>query len=575
MYCPVCYFQLTVPEKSTLTPVDPSRLYEADAEPVDVREMTERRNLRSLACPVCRTNLTVSREQVGTEILCPECETQVAVPPSFAAEFEEPVSPRPGPQISGATYGLAGEAPDSTGFGSLIPVLCGLCGTRLYARPGQVGTEMTCPDCGTKTRVPEPPKRVVLPPPPPGAFEGASTFGVAGEPESRLAPREALVPVVCSLCGTRMYARESEIGSVKVCPDCGRETEIKSVPEELKYTPENDADGYGISEAEPPPRPAFRTLTDYRYVEGSVDKELYGDKPAEESDAASAFPGRKPKTPPAKRGDREGGSSESVTLLPVRKIKRRELPRFPLVTRLLLPFTDRWLLLRWLAASVVGVLAFVVGTLMPGLWIVVSAPFGVFTLLCAGSLLANTATSLFLWSTTGNDLPESDDWLEYHLTESLPLTVWLFFVAILSAFPGYWLGHQLPLSEEITAFEMLRNFTLAVLSLGLFFPIFYLSSMESGSYFVLLAKETLRSIFRHSGPWFRFYGISLLLVAFTGFAFYVSEKIAFHFMEEWHAFYFFMALFFPAFALAGLVYFRLMGRLGWVLEERAREEDDY
>ncbi len=231
MYCPVCYLQLTVPEKSTLGATDPAMLYATDVEPADVRDMEERRKFRSLSCPVCQTNLAVRREQVGTEIRCEECETKIIVPPSFDREFDEK-PPKIATKTTGDTYEVSGENRNDPNFESLIPVLCTLCATRMYAKPEQVGGELTCPDCGTKTRVLISERKPVQPPLSAGmnaGFEGAKTFNVAGDAQTSatqtsMPSREPLVPVVCTLCGTRMYARESEIGGEKICPDCGRAT---------------------------------------------------------------------------------------------------------------------------------------------------------------------------------------------------------------------------------------------------------------------------------------------------------------------------------------------------------------
>ena len=46
-------------------------------------------------------------------------------------------------------------------------VVCGLCGTRIYATPDQVGQELTCPDCHSKVPIRAPKVRKKSPPPPP------------------------------------------------------------------------------------------------------------------------------------------------------------------------------------------------------------------------------------------------------------------------------------------------------------------------------------------------------------------------------------------------------------------------
>lgn len=85
MYCPVCYQMLTVPSESTIHPVDASQLYQADADPLDVRGMEDRARYHSLRCSVCHTNIAVLPEQAGQEIVCPECETKIIIP-AFAPD---------------------------------------------------------------------------------------------------------------------------------------------------------------------------------------------------------------------------------------------------------------------------------------------------------------------------------------------------------------------------------------------------------------------------------------------------------------------------------------------------------
>ena len=70
VYCPVCYFKLTVPAESTNKPIDESKLYTVDAKSWDMQDQQE---LISFSCDVCNTNIGVRKEQVGEEIVCAEC----------------------------------------------------------------------------------------------------------------------------------------------------------------------------------------------------------------------------------------------------------------------------------------------------------------------------------------------------------------------------------------------------------------------------------------------------------------------------------------------------------------------
>jgi DNA-directed RNA polymerase subunit M/transcription elongation factor TFIIS len=617
IYCPVCYFTLTVPSASTVKPVDESQLYTADTIPVDVREMENRKQFVSLPCPVCSTNIAVAKEQIGTEIICPECETKVLVPESIEEKVnrsldewardnrtwdkrtpeerardglmwdEQQITPH---QSGKETYALRDENISAPQY-QTIRVYCKLCGTMMYASGSQVGTELTCPDCETKTIVPARPKPVPIPPPLPSAFEGGTTFGLAGTIPPPITG--LLIPVVCSLCGTRMYAGENEIGGFKTCPDCGRQTEIKAVPKSERIQPVISPDGgYGVNQSEiQEKRPVFRTLTDYRRVEGSLDKELYGAKePKSKKPNTPQFP-----TPPVlyspdystlpepdidaetlreRRAAKQSDSDNNPDI--IKMVKRTPLPKYPFLSRILRPFSDAFLCGRFIVISLLCVVGSFIGTQLPAMFgvpipfVLLSGPIGVVILMLGLSLLANTALSLFLLTTAGNDLPEKEDWMEYRLLESGSLAVWLALLTILAAAPGYLLLSHVIMPPEWTSELPVRSAMASVLLLGgsciLVFPVLFLSSMESGSYFIVLAKETCRSLIDNTSVWLRFYFMSFLL-----FALFCSIILVISFVI--HRIFIGISLLIPVWAFFSLLYARFLGRLGWTLEESARQKE--
>jgi len=81
--------------------------------------------------------------------------------------------------------------------------------------------------------------------------------GPTGEPAAgSAAASQVYVAVVCSLCGTRMYASESQIGQKLICPDCETPTlvvpprEKRDPPPALPPKPEEEYEIYG--EDQPP-----------------------------------------------------------------------------------------------------------------------------------------------------------------------------------------------------------------------------------------------------------------------------------------------------------------------------------
>jgi hypothetical protein len=223
---------------------------------------------------------------------------------------------------------------------------------------------------------------------------------------------------------------------------------------------------------------------------------------------------------------------------------------------------------------------FIFCPMLSGRWLVVGIVLGMIIALLGLNLLTNTCYSLFLWTASGNDLPEKDDWQEYQFFISDLFTMWLFFLTMIAATPGYLLVlffsaptdilQQDIIQQQITDNIPLYYILLTLISVILFFPVLFLSCMESDSYFAILAEGTCRSLLRSTKIWLRFYGISLLLailfcVIIGAISAMVRDRIFAGFAAA-----------VPAAAIFLLLYARLLGRLGWALEEQGRLDDsDY
>ncbi len=110
-------------------------------------------------CRVCDTALAARTKDVGRKAKCPDCGALTAVPPP----------PKPHPKkvpkaMHGQQYGLWGvdDAPSPAEIKAkqpkFFPVFCRNCDTMMHARPEQIGKKLSCPDCGAKTIIKEPPK---------------------------------------------------------------------------------------------------------------------------------------------------------------------------------------------------------------------------------------------------------------------------------------------------------------------------------------------------------------------------------------------------------------------------------
>ena len=583
LHCPVCYHELTVPAESTVKAVDPSQLYATDEKPVDVREMRHRREFASLRCKVCLTNIAVRKEQIGSEVVCPDCGTQTVVPPEIAQQVDAVVNDTLdkimlglGDDSAKDVYGVRdGNSAPLEDWTSRFPVYCRLCTTMMYATEEQIGSELICPDCHTTTVVPPKPQRHPSAPPVPVSFEGSSAFGL-----ETAKPAEPLIPIVCGLCGTRMYAGESQIGGFKTCPDCGRQTEIKPVPQKELVQPEIAGGEYGVSSAEPPPRPVIRTLTDYRYVDGSLDKEFYDTKPPEERTVR-----KHPRTPtpqseqPTKPRQRQ---VETEKYLPP---VSRPLPNRPLTEGLLTPIFSWRVMVRILGTTTLACLVVFIGYVLSELFLLSLGIVGL-GLIFWGCVQTNFCWSVFQFSTDGND--DFEDWAEFSLTGAIGFWFWILCLSILAATPGYFLSSSLSgnltivreMADEQTPWVndpavIIQDYVLMRLSHWIIFPFFFLSCMEAGSYFSPVSWETLRTFARYTGLWLRFYGLAAAVVVLSELAYLGLFCLVAAFAGAEYFEYLaipFVPLGFLFFNFFSILYFRLLGRFAWVLEENIRRE---
>ena len=262
--CPACFTERTVPDKS-IEETAAEHLYGVSELLRDTQDIIKEQSLVSFRCSICKAGLAVSTDLIGQSTVCPDCDTVNIVPepkpkekPSFPVEPAE-------------IYGIAGFGDGTPAHQdeSLFSVRCPLCNAVMYARDEQIGTSLKCPDCYRDVPVRGRPEKPVKEKFVAKVYEGSSTYELADG--GRLPPDTQLVPLVCSLCYTRMYATIDQIGQEKECPDCGKMNLIKPVvKEEIRTAAElfPPVDGYGIGEVVE--RPKMRVNVDYRTVAGAV-----------------------------------------------------------------------------------------------------------------------------------------------------------------------------------------------------------------------------------------------------------------------------------------------------------------
>jgi DNA-directed RNA polymerase subunit RPC12/RpoP len=128
-----------------------------------------------------------------------------------------------------------------------IPVVCGICQTRIHARADQIGQHVVCPDCQALNLVKSPQPLVAR-----DDLLGGKQYRLAEESSPSTMAAGELVKVVCGTCYTLMYARLEHVGRRVRCPDCDSITVVPRPPvKKPLFLPPDTSDV--VVEAGPPP----------------------------------------------------------------------------------------------------------------------------------------------------------------------------------------------------------------------------------------------------------------------------------------------------------------------------------
>ncbi len=140
-----------------------------------------------LTCVRCGTMMYAAEDQIGQEIVCPDCDLPTIVRRPAEGPAKKP--PRAASEIG--EYAMADDEVDRPAGGpeaakpTYVAALCPVCHTRLHATLDQVGDKLICPDCGTATVIPPPP-------PPPRSADVTAEIGAGyGLTGGEIAPRQA------------------------------------------------------------------------------------------------------------------------------------------------------------------------------------------------------------------------------------------------------------------------------------------------------------------------------------------------------------------------------------------------
>lgn len=564
--CPVCFTEAVVPAESEKLPEE-SSLYQVSETVGAVQAQDE----ITVSCPVCQTRVTApaSQEgQEGQEVPCPDCDTPVLMArpkPQVQEVADEPVDYEGDsiygmqkPNISAEAEGDSGDAVQSEApEPELIPVVCGLCGTRMYAEPHEVGQEKTCPDCYTVCIVPEPRPKPVEEERETKSYEGGTQYGLSGESEGDIPDGTDVIPVVCKLCGTRMYALASEVGQEKRCPDCDTFTVVPDKPP-TKFNAEISSFGeYGVvASSNTTPEP--RIGVDYRELQRKKDRDAAAGVTREDvQDQIQAI-------------EESGYVEDQLTDEPVR-IHVEERPEAPplLYASRLFAFAKDWRFWwTYVFASLGLIWAFFLTS-----WVIravqadgfgseITAAKLLFALIFAGPIgipafCAFCAVALIIFSDTAEGADNVESW-----PDELDIGAWfasaavLVILAVLSMMPGYATG-------TLMMGNQLAGLLLGAATCFCIFPYVALSYLASGSVLEPISVRVMATWVRAPVAWGGFYLISAGVLGLL-----VVGPFALHALSPLTS----VALAPPLAAMGFAIYFRLLGRLAWRCNEVFREQ---
>jgi DNA-directed RNA polymerase subunit RPC12/RpoP len=134
-----------------------------------------------------------------------------------------------------------------------IHVRCPSCQTAVDAPRSQLGKTVTCPDCHTEMKVRDKKTAVTENSGRDQAATSRAQRSISGHTDS--------FGYACSLCGTRLYAHVSQIGTEGSCPDCHSSTLVPapsktpvSKPGTITPSPSNDGGELRLEEVSERPR---------------------------------------------------------------------------------------------------------------------------------------------------------------------------------------------------------------------------------------------------------------------------------------------------------------------------------
>lgn len=457
-------------------------------------------------CPVCQKWLAVPLGISGA-VICTKCghrvEPRAALLPSTV---HGQTQDDPSGELSLREESVGAETVREPVY---LPVVCSLCGTRMYGREGQAGETIKCPDCYTMNVVPA--LSEILRP--------AAPVSQPSSTQPSLPTAEESIPLICPLCSTRMYATPQQIGREIQCPDCHTAVTVPNAPpeERVHHIELGDDDDFRLSDAIRPRRP---TLADY-----------LGEHPVRRIDVSA---GDAPLRPARLL---EGGLSAVLRAM----LRGRVLVRFAFLSGLgviiagMLAYSlaprpgtlSMAYFSMWVSSLYLAVVAFLLG----GVWMLVAS-----------------ATFVTIIEDTADGNRPLESWPEGVWIERLGPAAYVVGAISLGAAPG-------ALASALFSASGAPLVAMVGLSLLLLFPVLLLSMLFNGSAVSPLSSVVLRSLSSAKRAWIVFYAMTTLLAAVV----WLVAEFCLHALGGWA-----VIPIPPLAVLSCLLYGRWLGRMAAV-----------
>jgi len=465
----------------------------------------------------------LSQPQPTPNVLkCPHCGTGVKVRPDDRGTRR--ACPSCGKGIAVGTPSLpAGQSPDAVDTNKRppkrhpdVPVVCRLCGTRTYAFPEQIGQSIPCPDCTTQNIVEARKPKQQQKRWDAVKLNDGDDLRLSEDVDQPDPEKNRSFRIICPRCQSQLHIHVDQVGETVTCSDCDL---VMEVPK--------------------PPRPKSKTRLDWEDPGLDIGPPETTDLPKVNADALLS------------QADDELQELERAKPVPPKRPFDDGVYTFPFRLAVL-PLTAVFCFLACAIAMLRAAGMEMEGPAMVvGLLLTMAAGLLALVLLIFGSVCC-----LAILEETSRCVDQIKEWPPFDI--------------------GFWGWNTLFVVSAIAVsllpcllFELVSKHALVVVGpvfLFMLFPIVLLGEMESNSPGFPYSAQIIRSLRELRSAWMSFYMrvflMALLLLLLGWACWYQQFEPTLVLITACLA------------AIMSIIYFRLLGRLAWVISEQLEIEED-